>query len=267
MPGIRLSSGLREEYEGLFVTCAIRPTYAELVERAVDTIQAHIAVYREVGDHLGIPWHVVAALHSMESSCDFSAHLHNGDPLTDRTTSVPRGRPKSGSPPFTWNESAFDALTLRKLPSNGDWSIAGTLYQLEGYNGWGYRLYHPHVRSPYLWSLSNHYTSGKYRADGVWSESLASKQCGAAVLLRRMAEHGYVSFVKVNEQAEGDLLVVSYSMVRSEEPRVRTRAEALQRWLNTFPGIFLKEDGVPGPRTSDAYRLVVGSHLPGDPRG
>ena len=44
------------------------------------------------------------------------------------------------------------------------------------------------------------------------------------------------------------------------------RAKELQRWLNTFPGIFVKIDGVPGPRTSEAYRKVTGSYLPGDPR-
>ena len=66
-----------------------------------------------------------------------------------------------GKPPFTWEESASDALALRGLRGDTDWSLAGTLYQLEGYNGWGYRLYHQHVLSPYLWSYSNHYQSGK----------------------------------------------------------------------------------------------------------
>jgi len=40
----------------------------------------------------------------------------------------------------------------------------------------------------------------------------------------------------------------------------------LQRWLNTFPGIFSKVDGVPGGRKVNAYRQVTGSNLPGDPR-
>jgi hypothetical protein len=45
------------------------------------------------------------------------------------------------------------------------------------------------------------------------------------------------------------------------------RALDLQRWLNTFPGIFVKENGIPGQRTSDAYKKVTGTYLPGDPRG
>jgi hypothetical protein len=36
--------------------------------------------------------------------------------------------------------------------------------------------------------------------------------------------------------------------------------------LNTFPGIFVKVDGVPGERTSDAFRKVTGHFLFGDPR-
>jgi hypothetical protein len=84
--------------------------------------------------------------------------------------------------------------TMRGIGSGSDWSLAGSLYQIEGYNGWGYRLYHTHVLSPYLWSYSVHYTSGKYVADGTWSDTAKSGQCGAAVLLRRMAESRQIEF-------------------------------------------------------------------------
>src|SRR5215469_15940606 len=75
-----------------------------------------------------------------------------------------------------------------------DWSISGMLYRLEAYNGFGYRIRHPEVLTPYLWSYSNHYVSGKYVADGTFSASAISNQCGAAVLLRRMAESGVIHF-------------------------------------------------------------------------
>ena len=65
--------------------------------------------------------------------------------------------------------------------------MPGTLFQLEGYNGFGYRDHHPTVPSPYLWSFSNHYTRGKYVADGRFSPTAVSQQCGAAVLLKRLA--------------------------------------------------------------------------------
>ena len=40
----------------------------------------------------------------------FDQHLHNGDPLSGRTTHVPPGRPRPASPPFTWEQSAHDAI-------------------------------------------------------------------------------------------------------------------------------------------------------------
>jgi len=75
-----------------------------------------------------------------------------------------------------------------------DWSLPALLYTLESYNGMGYRLYHPHVPSPYLWSFTNHYVSGKYTHDGRWSDIAISQQCGCAAVLRRMAEHDLIEF-------------------------------------------------------------------------
>jgi hypothetical protein len=40
----------------------------------------------------------------------------------------------------------------------------------------------------------------------------------------------------------------------------------LQRFLNRFPGIFLKDDGKLGPRTSEACKQIFGCYLAGDPR-
>ncbi len=268
MPTMSLTEALRREYERLFNTCTIRGDRAREVERTVSALLADRGRYEEVAGELGIPWSFVAVIHNMEASRDFGKHLHNGDPLTARTVNVPAGRPKVGEPPFTWEESARDAISMRGLGKQTDWSLAGTLYQLERYNGWGYRLQHPDVLSPYLWCFSEHYTSGKYVADGTWSDTAVSKQCGAAVLLRRMAEGGQIDFAdQPAPTSEAEPLVVGYSEKKPKEPTLVSRAEELQQWLNTFPGIFVKVDGVPGPRTSEAYRKVTGSYLPGDPRG
>jgi peptidoglycan hydrolase-like protein with peptidoglycan-binding domain len=43
------------------------------------------------------------------------------------------------------------------------------------------------VPSPYLWSFSNHYTRGKYVADGRFSPTAVSQQVGAAVLLKQLS--------------------------------------------------------------------------------
>jgi lysozyme family protein len=153
-----------------------------------------------VAGPLGIPWYLIGLVHLMESSRDFATHLHNGDPLAARTRRYPPGRPESGEPPFTWEASATDALTLRGLPGWKDWSLPGVLYQLEAYNGFGYRGVKPPIPTPYLWSFSNHYARGKYVADGRYSASAVSAQCGAAVLLKRLVQIGVV---QENEGATG----------------------------------------------------------------
>lgn len=267
MATIQLTDALRNEYEKLFNSCIIRPGNVPAVNLIVSNLLANQVRYQNVSESIGIPWSFVAVIHNMEAGLNFTKHLHNGDPLTDRTVQVPAGRPKKGNPPFTWEESAADALTLKGLSSKTDWSLAGTLFQLERYNGWGYRLYHQHVLSPYLWGFSNHYTSGKYIADGTWSDTAVSKQCGATVLLRRMAEIDLIEFSdQPVPQTDSLPLVVSYSLHKSTDASVLMRVEELQRWLNTFPGIFVKIDGVPGDRTSEAYKKVTGVFLPGDSR-
>ena len=175
---------LRQEYRTLYDSCIIDPSKTAIIKIITKRIQKNIYTYSQVAEQLNIPWQFVAIIHNMESSLNFSCHLHNGDSLMKRTIHIPAGRPVTGTPPFTWEESAVDALTLRKINQWRDWSVEGTLYQMEGYNGWGYRLHHPQVLTPYLWSFSNHYTKGKYIADGIWSDTAVSTQCGAAVLLR-----------------------------------------------------------------------------------
>lgn len=141
--------------------------------------------YAAVAQLTDIPWPVIAVIHALEASQRFDRHLHNGDPLHSRTVHVPKHRPLT-RPPFTWEASAIDALHYSGLAKWRNWSVAGTLFKLEAYNGWGYRRYHPQVLSPYLWSFSQHYQRGKYAADGRFDADLVSQQCGAAVLLKQL---------------------------------------------------------------------------------
>jgi lysozyme family protein len=263
---VNLTPALRTEYGRLFESCVIRSPRLAEVTTAADKLIANRARYEEVTQTSGVPWPMVAVVHNMESSQNFTRHLHNGDPLTARTVQKPAGRPKAGMPPFTWEVSTADALSIHNLDGDTDWSVAGMLYALEAYNGWGYRRGHPHVLSPYLWSGSGHYTAGKFVADGTWSETTVSKQIGAAVLLRRLAERGAFVFADQPMPVEDEPLLVSFRTKVSNDPGQVEQAKALQRWLNTHPGVFVLVDGVPGKRTSDGFRAVTGSFLPGDPR-
>ena len=266
MARVTLGPALRREFEDLLDRCDVRPERAAEVDQILGRIVQNRARYESVASETGVPWYVIAVIHSMETGLRFDRHLHNGDPLSRRTVNVPAGHPRTGEPPFSWEASAKDALALRNLSADTDWSVGSLLYEIEGYNGWGYRLHHPHVPTPYLWSASSHYTSGKYVADGRWSDTAVSKQCGAAVLLRRMAERGFITLTTQPAASAQDQPLVSWSTKKSADAEVVAKAENLQRWLNTFPGVFVKVDGHPGNATSDAFRKATGMFLPGDPR-
>jgi lysozyme family protein len=184
-------SPLKTEYETLYSSCQVRSTKLVQIDSIIDKITASKKQYKTVESSTQVPWYVIAVIHSLESSLSFTTHLHNGDPLSARTVRVPSGRPL-GNPPFTWSGSAIDALEYDGLSDWDDWSIAGIAFKLEGYNGTGYRKHHPNVKSPYLWSFSNHYTKGKYKFDGIFDPNLVSDQCGGMVLLKRMEERNLV---------------------------------------------------------------------------
>ena len=186
----RFTPELRDEYQQLFDKCAIRPEHAGEVQKPANTIALNRARYESVGNPLDIPWYFIGIVHCMECGLSFNKHLHNGDPLTARTVQVPKGRPKTGQPPFTWEESATDALTFDGLHKVTDWSLPAMLFRLEGFNGFGYRKLNLRIFSPYLWSFSNNYEKGKFIKDGVFSANAVSKQCGAAVILKHMVLNG-----------------------------------------------------------------------------
>jgi lysozyme family protein len=278
---LQLTDALRQEYQQLFDNSVVRPERAAAVDSIAAKINQNRDRYTAVGQPLNIPWFFIGVVHDMESSLRFDRHLHNGDPLTARTVQVPAGRPASGNPPFTWEQSAADALTLEKLDAVADWSLPGLLYQLERYNGFGYRSVRPPLPTPYLWSFTNHYQKGKFVADGKFDPDAISGQCGAAAILRRMSELGFIQFDStVNGQPAAPQTSTttpsaspSKDLIESFTPLVTFSNDAsseiarnLQRALNTFPGISLRVDGVPGPKTSDAFRTVTGHFLTGDPR-
>jgi lysozyme family protein len=149
------------------------------------TIIAHEAIYREVEAAMGIPWYFVGALHMRESSCNFNTHLHNGDSLKARTRHVPKGYPKKGKPPFTWVESAIDALRLKGVEKyRGQWCPALFAWFSEIYNGLGYVAHGVH--SPYDWAGSNHEEHGKYVSDHVWDKNFDDPQIGTMTVLKEL---------------------------------------------------------------------------------
>ena len=173
---------LRDEYQAWYDACQIRPARQGALAYYVKKLGQGRANYALVEQQLGIPWAFVGVIHGMECGFNFAAHLHNGDPLTARTVQVPAGRPAIGQPPFTWRQSAVDALTMKGYHQIADWSVPRMLWLLERYNGMGYRI--RRAPTPYLWSFSNLYEKGKYVQDGRYDPEAVSGQCGAALILK-----------------------------------------------------------------------------------
>jgi lysozyme family protein len=211
---VELNDALRREYNDLFSKCSTLPAFAGAVERAAAIAIANKARYDVVSSATGVPWFVIAAIHNLECSQRFDQHLHNGDPLKARTVNVPSGRPAKF--PCSWEESAIDALEFDGFDRWRDWSIAGALFKLESYNGFGSR--NRGVHTPYLWCGSFDdlngdgrfepnelpiYVGGKYVKDRVWDPNAQSKQIGAAVLLHHFASHGIINW-RVTPAVETD---------------------------------------------------------------
>ena len=138
----------------------------------------------------GVPWYFIGLLHFRESSCSFNRHLHNGDPLINRTYRIPPGRPL-GQPPFTFEESAIDALNMMGYTKIKTWTIEQIAYRCEMFNGFGYRDYG--VPSAYLWSGTNQYEIGKFIKDHVFDANVVDVQQGCMAVFKIILD-------KTNEQ-------------------------------------------------------------------
>lgn len=140
------------------------------------------ARYRAVAAKTAVPWAFIAVTHERECSQDWTRSLAQGDPWNQVSVHVPVGR----GPFKSWEDAAVDALVNCSpyAARNKDWSIGGTLTMLERYNGLGYAA--RGRPSPYIWSGTDQYRSGKYVRDGVYDPNVVDSQPGCAGLLMAM---------------------------------------------------------------------------------
>jgi lysozyme family protein len=181
-------AALKAEYARLFEACEVLPERKANIDYYVRQLERNRDAYTAVQAQSGVPWLFTGILHGMECGFSFQRHLHNGDPLAARTVRVPAGHPRAGEPPFPWLVSAIDAVQLKRLHEETDWSVPRQLFHFERFNGFGYRR--RGIPSPYLWSFSKHYRKGKFVADGVFDPEAVSKQSGAGVILKAAQARG-----------------------------------------------------------------------------
>ena len=188
----------KDDYLHLWRTCVVKEEHKPEVARLAERIRKGKARYQAVADKLKaeiphITWWIIGVIHHMEAGCDFRKYQHNGQKLGVKTTIVPKGILF-----HTWEESAIDAS--RRHLKGLDGSIEKVLAPLEGFNGYGYRIYHNDVKTPYLWSYTNHYKAGKYieekdasgRMVVRWKPELVSKQCGIAAIMKFLQAIGEI---------------------------------------------------------------------------
>lgn len=136
--------------------------------------------YEVVANDLNIPWWFIAGLHMRESGMSFAGVLHNGDRIIGtgkKTYRVPSGR----GPFNSWEESAIDALTMKRFQDKKDWSLGAACAYAERNNGLGYRNkgeYSPYVAA----GTTFHDETGKYVRDGKFKYTAIEKQPGVLAL-------------------------------------------------------------------------------------
>lgn len=197
----RVFSEIKHEYREMFESAKISDNFRGEAHWSNSKIVAGRSRYQEVSDITTVPWFVIGILHGMECGFRFDRHLFNGDSLTDYTKRYPPGYPKdAGTPPFSFEASAESALRHDKLAEITDWSLEHLLYRLEMYNGTRTRRLQGFA-TPYLWSFTSHYESGKYKEveqpggsyKSVFDDDLVSKQCGVAASLKILMDEGHIS--------------------------------------------------------------------------
>lgn len=159
-----------------------RPNFAPVAKR-LDAAPAK-ARYQTVEAKTKVPWQAIGVTHEREASQSWNTQLGQGDPLGRKSVHVPKGR----GPFSSWEDGAVDAL-MNCAPYAGrwnDWSVGGMLTLLEKYNGVGYAA--RGKPSPYVWSGTDQYISGKYVLDGVYDPNVDDAQLGCAGLLKAMME-------------------------------------------------------------------------------
>jgi lysozyme family protein len=189
-------------YTRLWQAMKILPNRKSGVDQDARRILLNKARYEAVSKALGgeIPWWFIGCVHYRESSLNFHCHLHNGDPLNARTKHVPADRPPPpAQPPFSWEESAADALRMRGLDKPRRWSVERAAFEWEGYNGWGY--FYRHETSSYDWAASNEAPMGKFVADHKYAKTVDAQDGLMPILHELMQLDSSISFdVPAQEQ-------------------------------------------------------------------
>jgi len=251
-----MRDGSLEYYQRLFDTIVELGSFNSRIEAIAQKIERRKPRYFAVEGKTGVPWAVVGVIHAMESSCNMSANLMNGEPWNRVTALVPRGK----GPWPSFEDSAVEALEYDGLAGKADWSIGATGKRLERYNGGGYKRRGVHL--PYLWSGCQHGVGvGKYVKDNKYDPDAVSEQVGAMVILKRLESTGAC---RPGASTAAPAAQAVYP-VRWGPENVSEVARGLQRWLCDIGQDVGPLDGRWGRLSARAYHAATGNFLDGTP--
>ena len=215
-------SQLKSKYLDLYNKMKLRPQWESELNKICERILKHRQRYEYVEQKTGVPWWWVAAIHNMESGGNWNCHLHNGDSLKARTVRVPSGRPvndpeKGWEVGYTWEESAIDAIQMKKFDNVNDKSLPAWLWRSHIYNGFGNVNYvgdfgSSYLYTPYIWSGSNIYQSGKFIRDGVFDKTAISQQIGVAPIIKNLLEQNSNNNQTIDNQTINNQTVNNQTM-------------------------------------------------------
>lgn len=177
---------------------------AEASHAAVYALDNH-EIYQAIEKETGVPWQMTAITHRRESDAQdkfgnplFTSYLGNGQPLTMKTTIVPKGRGpfikkfEANNPQLinaAFIAGAIDAYHIDRMSEVKDWKLEKILYYSELFNGAGYDV--RGLPSPYLWGGTSIQQPGKFIADHKWSSRTMDQQLGCCAILRMIGVDGY----------------------------------------------------------------------------
>lgn len=175
--GISTKSVYAYEYKLSTKINKIDSSFDNQVKSCNDNYLKNKALYDRLSEKTGVPSALIAAIHFRESGCDFTKSIRDG-------SSLPQGK--------TFEEDAITVLTEQKKSYDNcsddhdrlSYDRISMLTFAERWNGLAYKN-HGRV-SPYVYSGTNLYTTGKYISDNVYKSTEVDAQAGVYILLKGM---------------------------------------------------------------------------------
>jgi lysozyme family protein len=208
--------------------------------------------YETVASQTNIPAPLIAAIHWREASGNFNTYMHQGDPLGKPAVNWP-----SNIPIFhRWEDAATHALNMKRSIQNQvelteeTTNIAAISTYSEVYNGLGY--FYKDRNSPYVYSGTNQYSSGKYVSDGTYSPTTVDTQLGIIPLVGALDGFGPnrdLSPKAINDEFAWNRVINGQKMLRVGDNGLEV--QALQQKLQQL-GYAVTPDGSFGPQTTRA---------------